>query len=111
MRDKFDSKTSDLIDDEAGMRWFNAITPTERKRWLRRAGSARPVDAWRAFKARRGPGRPPKADALSPAERARRYRARKKAEREARRDQSKPLRSDIIDLSAVNHPGSGPRPE
>ena len=35
------------------------------------------------------------------AEAARRYRARKRMEREARRDPSQPLRSAIIDLSAV----------
>ena len=35
------------------------------------------------------------------AEAARRYRMRKRAEREARRDPRQPLRSAIIDLSAV----------
>jgi hypothetical protein len=35
------------------------------------------------------------------AEAARRYRARKRMEREARRDPRQPLRSAIIDLSAV----------
>ena len=35
------------------------------------------------------------------AEAARRYRARKKMEREARRDPRQPIRSAIIDLSAV----------
>jgi hypothetical protein len=46
-------------------------------------------------------GRPRKDDALSDAERARRYRARKKARLAERRDESRPLRSTVIDLSAL----------
>ena len=39
--------------------------------------------------------------AIRQAEAARRYRARKRAEKEARRDPSRKVRSAIIDLSAV----------
>ena len=48
-------------------------------------------------------GRPasPIPRAIRNAEAARRYRARKRMEREARRDPRQPLRSAIIDLSAV----------
>ena len=48
-------------------------------------------------------GRPasPVPRAIRNAEAARRYRARKRAEKEARRDPRQPLRSAIIDLSAV----------
>ena len=48
-------------------------------------------------------GRPasPVPRAIRNAEAARRYRARKRMEREARRDPRQPLRSAIIDLSAV----------
>ena len=52
---------------------------------------------------RRGRGRPasPVPRATRNAEAARRYRARKRAEKEARRDPRQPVRSAIIDLSAV----------
>ena len=33
-----------------GMEWWNAATEDERGRWLAVAGSARPVDAWQAFR-------------------------------------------------------------
>ncbi|MHB1608961.1 MAG: hypothetical protein ACYCXX_10090 [Acidiferrobacter thiooxydans] len=48
-------------------------------------------------------GRPasPTPRAIRNAEAARRYRARKREEKEARRDPRQPLRSAIIDLSAV----------
>ncbi|PLC47878.1 hypothetical protein CR159_21195 [Pollutimonas subterranea] len=46
-------------------------------------------------------GRPLKANALSAAERARRYRARKKARLAELRDEKNPVRSAIIDLSAL----------
>ena len=48
-------------------------------------------------------GRPasPVPRAIRQAEAARRYRARKKTEKEAHRDARQPLRSAIIDLSAV----------
>ena len=48
-------------------------------------------------------GRPasPVPRAIRQAEAARRYRARKRMEKEARRDPRQPLRSAIIDLSAV----------
>jgi hypothetical protein len=37
-------------DDVAGMHWFNSLTEAERAYWSKLAGSARPVDAWRAYK-------------------------------------------------------------
>lgn len=46
-------------------------------------------------------GRPRKDDALSDAERARRYRARKKARLAELKDESKPVTSAVIDLSAL----------
>ncbi len=48
-------------------------------------------------------GRPasPVLRAIRNAEAARRYRARKRMEREARRDPRQPLRSTLIDLSAI----------
>ena len=48
-------------------------------------------------------GRPasPTPRAIRNAEAARRYRARKREEKEARRDPRQPVRSAIIDLSAV----------
>ena len=52
---------------------------------------------------RKGRGRPasPVPRTIRNAEAARRYRVRKREEREARRDPRQPLRSAIIDLSAV----------
>lgn len=46
-------------------------------------------------------GRPRKPDALSDAERARRYRARKRARYAELKDDSRPLSSKVIDLSAL----------
>jgi hypothetical protein len=37
-------------DAEAGIAWFNGLTPAERSYWLMCADSARPADAWAAFK-------------------------------------------------------------
>jgi hypothetical protein len=37
-------------DDLRGMTWWNALTKADRKFWLQKADSARPVDAWAAFK-------------------------------------------------------------
>lgn len=37
-------------DDALGMAWWNALTERERAEWLRKADSARPKDAWEAFK-------------------------------------------------------------
>ena len=37
-------------DDQVGMIWWNALTEAERAYWLKRADSARAVDAWRAYK-------------------------------------------------------------
>lgn len=51
--------------------------------------------------AKRKPGRPTKPDALSDAERARRYRARKKARLAELRDETVPVSSTVIDLSAL----------
>lgn len=75
MRDKHDCVTFDLLLDEAA-----PATPRATKPSL---------------------GRPKKADALSDAERARRYRARKKARLAELRDVSKPVSSTIIELSAL----------
>lgn len=38
-------------DAVAGMRWYNRLTPTQRRQWHEIAGSAVPAAAWRAFKA------------------------------------------------------------
>lgn len=46
-------------------------------------------------------GRPKTPDALSDAERARRYLARKKARLADLRDESKPVSSTVIDLTAL----------
>lgn len=48
-------------------------------------------------------GRPPKPDALTPAEKQKRYRDRKRAEELAAKEaaKAKELRSDVIDLSAA----------
>ena len=49
--DRSDSvETNATPDDRAGMAWWNSLTKPERARWLVEAGSARPVDAWRAYK-------------------------------------------------------------
>ena len=37
-------------DDLAGFSWFNGLTDGERSLWLGLAGSARPADAWGAYK-------------------------------------------------------------
>jgi hypothetical protein len=37
-------------DDLRGMRWWNSLTEVDRLFWLQKADSARPVDAWDAFK-------------------------------------------------------------
>lgn len=46
-------------------------------------------------------GRPKKPDALSDAERARRYRARRKTRLAELRDETVPVSSTVIDLSAL----------
>ncbi|MGH8226694.1 MAG: hypothetical protein ACREU3_02125 [Steroidobacteraceae bacterium] len=38
-------------DAEAGIAWWNRLTPARRTYWLEVAGSAVPADAWRAFQA------------------------------------------------------------
>ncbi len=52
-------------------------------------------------KAKRGRPASPVPRRVRNAEAARRYRARKRMEKEARRDPRQPLRSAVIDLSAV----------
>jgi len=37
-------------DERAGMDWWNALSESERAEWLARAGSAKPADAWAAYK-------------------------------------------------------------
>ncbi len=68
------------------------------KRSLRAAGN-RVGDENKASKRGRPASLVPRA--IRQAEAARRYRARKKAEKEARRDPRQPVRSTIIDLSAI----------
>lgn len=75
MRDKYDHVTLNLLSDEAVPQLPSAPVPKI--------------------------GRPRKPDALSDAERAQRYRARKKARLAELRDESRPLRSTVIDLSAL----------
>jgi hypothetical protein len=75
MRDKHDHVTLDLLEDEADLQ-----PPCVTKPAL---------------------GRPRKPDALSDAERARRYRERKKARLADLRDESKPVYSTVIDLTAL----------
>ena len=54
-----------------------------------------------ACQAKRKPGRSAKPDSLSDAERTRRYRARKKARLAELRDETVPVSSTVIDLSAL----------
>jgi hypothetical protein len=68
------------------------------KRSLRAAGN-RVGDENKASK--RGRPASPVPRAIRNAEAARRYRARKKEAKEARRDPRQPLRSTLIDLSAI----------
>lgn len=75
MRDKYDHVTLDLLSDEAVPQ--PPIAPAPKI------------------------GRPRKEDALSDAERARRYRAKRKARLAELKDESRPLRSTVIDLSAL----------
>jgi hypothetical protein len=42
-------------DAAAGMAWWNSATEKERAYWLEKAHSARPADAWTAFKAQDDP--------------------------------------------------------
>lgn len=37
-------------DGAAGMAWWNALSEKQRAEWLSRANSARPADAWAAYK-------------------------------------------------------------
>ncbi|MBG6222139.1 hypothetical protein H4V96_000058 [Janthinobacterium sp. CG_23.4] len=75
MRDKYDHLTMYLFTDEALPQMPSAPAPKL--------------------------GRPRKADALSDAERAQRYRARKKARLAELKDETKPVNSTVIDLSAL----------
>jgi hypothetical protein len=36
--------------EHLSMEWWNGLTEIERARWLEAAGSARPADAWKAFR-------------------------------------------------------------
>ena len=36
--------------ERLGMEWWSGLTEIERARWLEDAGSARPGDAWKAFR-------------------------------------------------------------
>lgn len=40
-----------LNQDVLGIAWWHSLTENQRTHWLTLAGSARPVDAWRRFKA------------------------------------------------------------
>ena len=75
MQDKYDLVTLNLFLDETALQSTCAAKPTV--------------------------GRPRNPNALSDAERARSYRARKKARLADLRDESKPLSSTVIDLSAL----------
>jgi hypothetical protein len=75
MRDKHDHVTLNLLSDGAVLQLPSAPVPKI--------------------------GRPRKEDALSDAECARRYRARKKARLAELKDICRPLRSTVIDLSAL----------
>jgi hypothetical protein len=44
-----------MTDDELGIAWYNNLSERERADWHYIAGSARPVDAWEAFKLRPDP--------------------------------------------------------
>jgi hypothetical protein len=44
-------------DERAGMNWWNSLSERERAKWLAEAGSAKPVDAWEAYKRAGQPGR------------------------------------------------------
>lgn len=45
----------DEADAKAGMAWYNALTPTERRQWHEVAGSAVPADAWASFQSGASP--------------------------------------------------------
>jgi len=48
---RWTTESADRDDDtSAGMAWFNGLSPVERRYWLETANSARPADAWRAYK-------------------------------------------------------------
>ena len=59
------------------------------------------ADSGPPLPAKRKPGRPKKADALDDAERSRRYRARMKTRLAELRDETVPVSSTVIDLSAL----------
>jgi hypothetical protein len=41
----------ELADAERGMRWWNELPEYSRSAWLKHVDSARPADAWAAYKA------------------------------------------------------------
>ncbi len=45
------AEPADPTDAEEGMDWWNALSESDRARWLRTSGSARPADAWAAYQA------------------------------------------------------------
>jgi|GEM_PF-4569884 len=78
MRDKHDHVTIELLLEHAAVPTLPCTAPAKRK-----------------------PGRPRKPGALSDAERARRYRARKKVRLADLRDETVPVSSTVIDLTAL----------
>lgn len=48
------SESQKRSDDLRGIDWWNALDERLRRRWLDYADSARPVDAWRAYKRAQG---------------------------------------------------------
>jgi hypothetical protein len=44
--DAIEIKLPKLVDEKAGVDWWNALTEPERARWLRDAGTAVPAVAW-----------------------------------------------------------------
>lgn len=49
MTDELDTRVP-TDDEQRGMDWWNALNELEREFWLRVAISARPADAWAAYK-------------------------------------------------------------
>ncbi|BCH04936.1 hypothetical protein MesoLj131b_69350 (plasmid) [Mesorhizobium sp. 131-2-5] len=47
---KTDHDREPTPDEAVGMAWWNSLSEPDRAAWLTRAGSARPADAWAAYK-------------------------------------------------------------
>ena len=45
-----DTERPSAADEAAGMAWWNSKTDSVREFWLRVANSARPADAWAAYR-------------------------------------------------------------